>query len=1249
LGEEGKSSAVAYEVVVSFKEEFGGKTVEQTQSQAQAQVPAQVSDQEVDSLFVLIDKLKSLGLSPTAVGDDPQLRKALKEQLKVSRASYEDLLSKCRNAVVTYLLQLLNMINYRLDYVTKYEADPALRQVRVSQVRSDLTTVQGFVQEAPSATPQRLAEILDSSVALFNTYSQGRVDSSKLASDLESVLNNLKASVTAEDQRKALDAYVSALQILKDRSALADMLARFFLLMDVVRSETYNTYMSNYRPYIEALVRVLNNQATYGDVEKAVVGAQILMQLKEKGALDVERFYPSGAETPELPYQYTFDAYYQRKLEALNSGNIPAREPRPVVQAAEALAAIDPSRHLWNAIYGGLKSFLPDNVAQYIASGATSSILSAVGTLVPPVGVAIAVTSISDALADIGSRLTNPLDREAFQNFLQEHWQDLLINLAVGVAAGAATSYGVSQIKPQIYNAIASAVEKVSPSLADKIRSVYAPKVAKGTPVYESKDYQIFVDKDTNTALIRMYAGGKVQNVEVTNLKNAQALLADPQTSTMVGEIVGKVRDPAMVGKLLTYLDDAASKLGADGARLVLSELMKMSPEELRGAITFGIKTPAPSTAVVNTGTKIAVITDKGEVATLLTTDIPDNEFSLLYLAEKGNIDTNAFVNALIQARNNPGHYEVFRQGDFVVRADGDVIKLYFGNDIAEIPVNAINPEKLASVANVLSGLKSSLDPTTYNAVLDTLGVKAVLNSPTSVVVSGVAKLGNLFKDVYNDVTKAIVEQYGLKVSAGDLVKLTATAKDGTPVELTLSRQFLTSDQANALIDVFRTRVFEPASVKEALKGLGFREEAVSAIKISESIKYLPSGRATVTDVLNALRNASQAGDAVAVQELTTLLTALNLMEGGQASVVLTAVGSGGSIIAVTGASAGILTAVADALSKGDTAKLQQLLTEAGVREDVASDIAQTATQAVAKTQEVVRVPLTIEVKSPETKEVVTPVSAYESVVNPVAESLSDRVVKIPVIISIPVSEEIIIPAEIYGSEENYLKEDFTDKVVRVPVVVDVPVIEEVVVPVDEYESEENSVTETLTDKVINVSVEVTIPVTEEVTIPSVAYESGENYLKEGFSDKVVRVPVVVEVVVGGEETSVVNAYEVVENPVIEHAVDKVIKIPVEIPVVVEDVGTSAISVYEPVASEGKEVVRGYAIPVPKEVPGTVTIFDVVDVVEGAHVPVTPPSPPAVSATPGAPIIPGGAPATEQPRTPLPRPKGRRELEEISI
>jgi uncharacterized protein YidB (DUF937 family) len=791
----------------------------------------------------------------------------------------------------------------------------------------------------------------------------------------------------------------------------------------------------------------------------------------------------------------------------------------------------------------------------------------------------------------------------------------------------------------------------------------------------------------------------------------------------MVGEIVGKVRDPAMVGKLLTYLDDAADKLGADGARLVLSELMKMSPDELRGVITFGIKTPAPGTAVVNTGTKIAVITGKGEAATLLTADVPDNEFSLLYLAEKGNIDTNAFINALIQARNNPGHYEVFRQGGFVVRAEGDVIKLYFGNDIAEIPINAFSPEKLVSVANVLRGLKSSLDPTTYNAVLDTLGVKAVLNSPASVVVSGVARLGNLFKDVYNDVTKAIVEQYGLKVSAGDLVKLTATAKDGTPVELTLSRQFLTSDQANALIDVFRTRVFEPASVKEALKGLGFREEAVSAIKISESVKYLPPGRATVTDVLNALRNASQAGDAVAVQELTTLLAALNLMEGGQASVVLTAVGSGGSIIAVTGASAGILTAVADALSKGDTAKLQQLLINAGVREDVASDIAQTATQAVTKTQEVVRAPLTIEVKSPETREVVIPIEDYESVENSVSETLPDRVIKIPVTISIPTTKEVTTPTEDYGRVENYLKESFSDKVVEVPVIVDVPAIEEVVVPVNEYETEENPVTETLADKVVEVPVivdvpaieevvvpvneyeteenpvtetladkvvevpvEITIPVVEEVTIPAGIYESVEDYLKEDFPDRVVKVPVVVDVVIEDKGTSVVNAYEseenpvaemltdkvikipvtisiptseevaipsegyeVVVNPVTEHVVDRVIKIPVEIPVVVEGEGTSVVNVYEPVVVEGGETVRGYAIPVPKEVPGTITIFDVVDVVEGAHVPVTPPPPPAVSAVPGAPIMPGGAPVSEQPRTPLPRPKGRRELEEISI
>jgi uncharacterized protein YidB (DUF937 family) len=480
-------------------------------------------------------------------------------------------------------------------------------------------------------------------------------------------------------------------------------------------------------------------------------------------------------------------------------------------------------------------------------------------------------------------------------------------------------------------------------------------------------------------------------------------------------------------------------------------------------------------------------------------------------------------------------------------------------------------------------------------------------------------------------------------------VKLTATAKDGTPVELTLSRQFLTSDQANALIDVFRTRVFEPASVKEALKGLGFREEAVSAIKISESVKYLPPGRATVTDVLNALRNASQAGDAVAVQELTTLLAALNLMEGGQASVVLTAVGSGGSIIAVTGASASILTAVADALSKGDTTKLQQLLINAGVREDVASDIAQTATQAVTKTQEVVRAPLTIEVKSPETREVVIPIEDYESVENSVAETLPDRVIKIPVTISIPTTKEVTILTEDYGRVENYLKESFSDKVVEVPVIVDVPAIEEVVVPVNEYESEENPVAETLADKVVEVPVEITIPVVEEITIPAEIYESVEDYLKEDFPDRVVKVPVVVDVVIEDKGTSVVNAYESEENSVSEMLTDKVIKIPVEIPVVVEGEGTSVVNVYEPAVVEGGETVRGYAIPVPKEVPGTITIFDVVDVVEGAHVPVTPPPPPAVSAVPGAPIMPGGAPAAEQPRTPLPRPKGKRELEEISI
>jgi hypothetical protein len=155
------------------------------------------------------------------------------------------------------------------------------------------------------------------------------------------------------------------------------------------------------------------------------------------------------------------------------------------------------------------------------------------------------------------------------------------------------------------------------------------------------------------------------------------------------------------------------------------------------------------------------------------------------------------------------------------------------------------------------------------------------------------------------------------------------------------------------------------------------------------------------------------------------------------------------------------------------------------------------------------------------------------------------------------------------------------------------------------------------------------------------------NPVAETLSDRVIKIPVIISIPITKEVTIPVGIYESVVNPVAEHVVDRVVKIPVEIPVVVEGVGTSVVNVYEPVVVEGVETVRGYAIPVPKEVPGTVTIFDVVDVVEGAHVPATPP--PAVSAVPGAPIMPGGATAAEQPRTPLPRPKGKRELEEISI
>lgn len=1021
------SPAVMYELDVRVSEEYTSKTTSKTLTQ-------EVSDQELSALFTLIDRLGSLGYGITAVVSDPQLRGAVRDQLKYSRSAYEELLSRCRDAVTSYLTRLAGVISYRLSYVMQNVEDKALREVRAGEIRADLSRVQGLIQEASSATPQRLTSILDEAVSTHSKYQQAVIDVGALARDLASALTEVRSAVTDEEAGKSVDAYINTLQLISDRDALTDLLARFFLLMDVVRSDTYNNFMSAYRPYIEALIRVINNRATHDDLMKAVVGAQILLELKEKGALDVERFYPSGAETPELPSQYTFEAYYRRKVESITAGIIPAREPRAASQLADALATVDPSRHLWGAIYGSLIRFLPEDAAKYVATGATSSILSAVGTLVPPVGVAIAVVAVSDALADIGSRLTNPVDREAFTNFLQEHWQELLVNLAIGVAAGVGTGLTVAKLKPQIYGAVARVVERFSPSLAEKIRAVYEPKIVRGTPVYESKDYQIFVDKDTNTAFVRMYAEGKVQNVEVVNLKNAQALLTDPETATLVGEVIGKVRDPSMVGKLLTYLDDVTGRLGAEGVRHVLSELMNMSPSELRGVVTFGIKTPTPGTAVVSSGTKVAVVTDKGRVATLLTADVPDNEFMIYYLAEKGNIDTNAFINALIQAKKNPGHYEVFRQGALTVRAEGNVLKVYFGNDLVQIPLDAINAENLVRVANVLKGLKTALDPTTYNAVLDVLGAKAILTQPTSVVVSGVARLGHILKDVYMDVTKELLKEYGLEVRASDLVKVTTRVRDGTPVDITVSRQFLTSDQVNALIDVIRTRVFDASTVKEALKGLGFKEESIAAIKISAAGKYLPAGKTDITAVVNAIRNACSAGDAVAAQELLAVLTAMNLVGKGTASAILTAASRDGLVIAVAGAQAGIIAGVIDAAGKGDINTLTQLLVASGIPRPSAEEIASSITQVVTRegAKEVVVVPLTVTVVSPDTEEVVMPVATYVPEERYVVEEMTDLLIRIPVEVMVEESEEIVVPVTTYVPVEEEVSEEGVGRVVAI-------------------------------------------------------------------------------------------------------------------------------------------------------------------------------------------------------------------------
>ena len=950
-------------------------------------------------------------------------------------------------------------------------------QGALARDREELLSLMQAVSAAD--TPTELLRLFDRVYELHDKYTKMPLKIDELVSDYHTALERVAAEATSTEEKKVAEELKAAVTLLRDKKRLKDMLARFFMLMDAVRSETYNSYMQAYGEHIQALLRVLQGWASYDDFVKAMTAAKLLQDLEAKGALKYEEYYRVTGE----PF-YKIALYddprkvYEKKLAAIERGQVPERTPLPSVQLAESLAAINPSRYLYDAIHGALSKFMPESAARSVATAATSSVLSAIGTLIPPVGIAAAVMAVADAIADIGSRLQNPVDREAFDKFVREHWQEILVNTAIGIAAGGLTAYGVAKVKPQVYMAVARAVEKVNPGLADKIyQEVTKLTVSQYLPS-RHPEYVVGITSDDKLVVVERSTG---RLVKVSNLKvpeGLRGLLADDEFNTYATVVLGKL-GKENVDTLLQFLDDCAKTYGLEATKRFVSELGRLAEQGRLRALNiesaYGVK---GAIAAVDDG--LYVVTPAGERVSILasselisTVKLKPESYSLFYLLRSANVDVDDAIRALSpylqQYALNKSVYGSARVGNYVFDFTGNTVVVRLGESlVATIPLDGLDLNAVRNLASIDRALVASYGEALTRVIHDTLLVGYGLRAPQVVAPALVTPEATVSFDVSNLLPPATLAKGRYLVTERGSVYV--------------SRQLLESG-----VDV-KTAV-TTAEVRGLLSKV-YGREAVSVIELPpEAAKYVRAaisttgGKDPFTLLKTATEIASSAGDAKAASLLQQLKLVYALERVNVANLPVVSVLGDGTVVvgAVSSpAVAAAISTVSAQIARGDVEQaqrtLESVLVASGVRPDVAEQLAMAVVREVA----------TPAVQAP-------------------------REVEVLVQVPVTVKRRVVVPLRDYEAVEQLGEERATGLVVELPV--QVPVVERktAVVALANYEAVEQLAEDATRGLVVTLPYEALVEVRKRVPVHSATYSALEQLAEEEARGLVVPVQVVVQ------------------------------------------------------------------------------------------------------------------------------------------
>jgi hypothetical protein len=927
----------------------------------------------------------------------------------------------------------------------------------------------------------------------YSKYKDKEIDTDTLAKKLKEEVDKKKDS--------NLEVLGQSLTLLQDKNKLKDMLARFFVLMDYTRSETYNMYMNTYRSSIESLIKVINDQATYTDFWNALLFVHVLLEMEAKGWLNYKEQIVSMRPTVEE----SVTQRYINKLSAIEKGQVPPRDAVPLAVFSEWVGVINPLRYVHGFVYNSLRGVFGDAIAGGIATAAAAGTGALVSILVPPAAAAIFAISITDVLADVGSRLQNPIDREILAKYVTEHWTEILINIAIAVTVAVVTGYAANKIKPYIGDKLAKLFDRLSPSFAEKIRSHFG--LVKGEPIYESEKTIVALDPKEKTLRIYFRHEGEIKDpVKIKLPKRLEQYLDDPELKLKVGMIAGNLEGEQVSG-FLSLLDKVAEEFGADGLREAIKiYLNKLNAGQLKTGVSVYFQGTA-GIAVDNDGLVIFDFASKKMIA--ISKSVAGGEkfypmieimrqdptaFVIYYLARVYNIKPETLLEKLspylnaIKEGGNP-------VGEVVV---GDLKFMFTGGDKLFVLLPKIdkpvmlslkdfNPNSLLGLVQAGKELAKTYGNTMHDLVLDTLlfGYRTYAPQIPDLVFNFKLTNGNfiLVAEFSKILPKPVLTNSAMLVT-----------KDGV---VYVSNQLLEGGFEVSTLSTIKT-------IKDNLK-LRFTQDTSIIVNINNKMfeylnKAILKGHIDESAITQAISMAKAAGDNVAVSELMKLQAIISLAKQNLANIPLSAIGTteGGTegvVVATMSKSlASATNAVVQQLQQGNAQQaqilLQQALVESGLSSatarQLAQSIVQSMIQAFATEQKSQKPPTTtapqqtvVTIPQTESKRetVVVPVKEYSTEERSTREKATGRAVMQPKYITTSQSKTVTIPSSEYSTEERQAKESARGRAIFKPEYITVKSKRRTIIPFDEYYVEDVGSREATLGKVYPIVAPIVVPI----------------------------------------------------------------------------------------------------------------------------------------------------------------------------